>query len=87
MVTFVHSHLGTNPSHGIFTSVSVKLILMEMRQHSYTTRRFIPDSPRWMLLHGRVKKSKEILLKSAEVNKRAVPEDIDLLLSIAATAW
>lgn len=49
--------------------------------------RFIPDSPRWMLLHGQVKKSKEILLKSAEINKRAVPEDIDHLLSVAASTW
>lgn len=40
-----------------------------------------------MLLHGRVKKSKEILLKSAEINKIEVPEDIDHRLSLAASAW
>lgn len=40
-----------------------------------------------MLLHGRIGKSKEILLKSAKVNKREIPDDIDHRLTVAASTW
>ncbi|XP_037040820.1 organic cation transporter protein-like [Bradysia coprophila] len=68
-----------NWSH-LYIVISVPTLIMVF------LHRFIPDSPRWMLLHDRIKKSKEILVRSAEVNKRDVPNQIDDLLSLAAGA-
>lgn len=40
-----------------------------------------------MIQKGRIDKAKSILQKSARVNERAVPTDIDLQLQMQAEAW
>lgn len=50
--------------------------------------RWIPDSPRWLLLHNRIPEAREILLESAEMNQRKhlIPNDFDKLLQIQSEA-
>lgn len=35
--------------------------------------RILPESPRWLLVKGRVEEAKEVLLSAAERNKRTIP--------------
>lgn len=42
--------------------------------------RYLPDSPRWMLSHGRVDKTKTILTAGGNKNKRHVPANLEDLL-------
>lgn len=48
----------------------------------YCLYRWIPNSPRWLIAHGRVEEAKEILMESANVNERIhlIPPDLDHLL-------
>lgn len=50
--------------------------------------RWLPDSPRWLMRHGKLDETKAILLKGASKNKRQIPSDIDrLLLQQAECMW
>lgn len=44
--------------------------------------RWIPNSPRWLIAHGRIAEAKACLLESAEYNEKMhiVPSDLDHLL-------
>ena len=39
------------------------------------TRRFIPESVRWLLVNGRKEEAREILTNVARINKRDMPSD------------
>lgn len=43
--------------------------------------RFIPESPRWLLAMGKVKETKEVLLKASKINNIPLPENIDKILN------
>lgn len=45
-------------------------------------QRWIPNSPRWLVEHGRIEEAKEILIESAQYNERMdlVPRNLDELL-------
>lgn len=55
-------------------------------QKKYTTNtklsRWIPNSPRWLIEHGRFEEAKQILIESAKCNQRMhlIPSDLDQLL-------
>lgn len=42
--------------------------------------RYLPDSPRWMLSHGRIDKTVTILNAGGKKNKRHVPTNLEDLL-------
>lgn len=46
--------------------------------------RLIPDSPRWLISKGKLVKAKEILIKSARINGRSIPDDLDHQLKLQA---
>lgn len=46
--------------------------------------RLIPDSPRWMIGHGRLDKARTILTKAARTNNRTVPQDLDAQIETLA---
>lgn len=35
--------------------------------------RILPESPRWLMMKGKVKEAKEVLCYAAEVNKKTIP--------------
>lgn len=41
----------------------------------YSIIRFIPESPRWLLLHGKEDKAREQLAKVARINGKSLPSD------------
>lgn len=45
-------------------------------------QRWIPNSPRWLIEHGRIEEAKEILIESAKYNERMdlLPRNLDELL-------
>lgn len=42
--------------------------------------RFLPDSPRWMLRHGRIEEARQILIEGGNKNKRRVPINLEEML-------
>lgn len=49
------------------------------------TRRFIPESARWLLGRGRTKEATQLITKVAAINKRTVPESLlEKVLSFTA---
>lgn len=46
--------------------------------------RWIPDSPRWLIRHGKITEAREVLIQSAKVNERehCVPNDLEHQLKV-----
>ncbi|XP_013173238.1 PREDICTED: organic cation transporter protein-like [Papilio xuthus] len=43
----------------------------------------LPESPRWLIGRGRIQEAKEIIVKAAKFNNRAIPDDIDKMLLLS----
>lgn len=44
--------------------------------------RYLPNSPRWLLRHGRIDEARKILIEGGTKNKRRVPINLEELLKI-----
>lgn len=42
--------------------------------------RYLPDSPRWLLRHGRIEETRQILIEGGNKNKRRIPINLEDLL-------
>uniref|UniRef100_A0A8D8P4Q7 (northern house mosquito) hypothetical protein n=1 Tax=Culex pipiens TaxID=7175 RepID=A0A8D8P4Q7_CULPI len=61
--------------------------LLWINVYSWWSNKWIPDSPNWLLEHGRIMEAKSVLIESTKINKNTfLQNDIDLQLKTASQA-
>lgn len=53
---------------------------MFFMKQNHVLNRHLPDSPRWLLRHGRIDEARQILIEGGTKNKRRVPINLEELL-------
>lgn len=83
--SYLHGHIVSN--HCLHICVAVRIPRLFHKRKSTNNKHctiysWIADSPRWLLLHGRVEEAQKILVQSAKCNDRMhlVPNNLEQLL-------
>ncbi|KAJ8314162.1 hypothetical protein KUTeg_008723 [Tegillarca granosa] len=68
------------PSKRAFTGIAIEFIWClgesKVAVLTMTVTRFIPESPRWLISKGKIKKAMKILQRAAKINKVKLPENV-----------
>lgn len=82
LVSSVHGHLAAHGAAHISLEVNPLRVCIFFPNPHNLAARYVPESPRWLILHERIDEAEQVLIKSAHANDRThlLPDDLTALL-------
>ena len=54
---------------------------------NYNLSSFLSESPRWLYVKGQPEEGERIVRKMAEVNKKLLPDNLDIVIKVPVSFW
>lgn len=81
MVEVIHCNIDANNLFDFLHKVNILDVKIKSKPYNlFMSYRYLPDSPRWLLRHGRIEETRQILIEGGNKNKRRIPINLEDLL-------